>query len=406
MNIEWNKLRAFNGDIKNGFEELVCQLARVEPISNKDKFVRVGTPDGGVESFCILSDNSEYGWQAKFFSSVDDTQWKQLEKSFKTAFEKHPNLVKYFICIPLDRADPRITIKKGKRIGQRINHFMDKWNEKIDEWTAYAEEKEREIEFEYWGNSEIFERLARKENEGKLHYWFEKEEFSDDWFKNHLNESIKNLDKRYTPELNFELPIAKTFDGISRDKYFKTQFISFLDDFLKKYHNVVSNIENAQLKSDIDKIISLTASFRQEYEKIDFKEIHSIDLDILISKLEDVEEKVSNLSSKFYNLYLKHKREDKEKSAYTDTNPYGRQIEKLRNFNNSISEFLNFLHSYTVKLSNYPIMFLSGAAGVGKSHLLADIATTRLNRNQFSILLLGQQFVNDEPWNQIKNFFM
>jgi hypothetical protein len=67
MNIEWNTLRAFNGDVKNGFEELVCQLARAEQISNKSKFIRVAAPDGGVEAYCVLSDNSEYGWQAKFF---------------------------------------------------------------------------------------------------------------------------------------------------------------------------------------------------------------------------------------------------------------------------------------------------------------------------------------------------
>mgnify|MGYP006189092977 CR=1 FL=1 len=115
MNIEWNTLRAINGDIKNGFEELVCQLARVEQILNKSKFIRVAAPDGGVEAYCVLSDNSEYGWQAKFFSSIGDVQWKQIDESFKTAVNKHPNLVKYYICTPLDREDPRIIISKGKR---------------------------------------------------------------------------------------------------------------------------------------------------------------------------------------------------------------------------------------------------------------------------------------------------
>jgi len=32
MNIEWNKLRTFNGDIKNGFEELVCQLVIINKL--------------------------------------------------------------------------------------------------------------------------------------------------------------------------------------------------------------------------------------------------------------------------------------------------------------------------------------------------------------------------------------
>jgi hypothetical protein len=52
--------------------------------------------------------------------------------------------------------------------------------------------KGREIESEYWGHSELFERLGKKENEGKLYYWFWQEEFSEDWFTNRLQESIRN----------------------------------------------------------------------------------------------------------------------------------------------------------------------------------------------------------------------
>lgn len=195
MNIEWLKLRSFNGDIKNGFEELVCQLARAEQIENKTKFIRVAAPDGGVEAYCILSNNDEYGWQAKFFTSMDDVQWKQLDKSFKTAFEKHPNLKKYIICTPLDRQDPRIVKQKW---------FMDKWNKKVNEWESFSISRGRKIEFEYWGNSELFERLSKRENEGKLYYWFRQEEFSENWFKQKLEESIRNLDKRYTLQINFD----------------------------------------------------------------------------------------------------------------------------------------------------------------------------------------------------------
>ncbi|MFX7874626.1 hypothetical protein ABTK18_19625, partial [Acinetobacter baumannii] len=84
-------------------------------------FIRVAAPDGGVEAYCVLCDNSEYGWQAKFFQSMGDSQWTQLDESFKTAFAKHPSLVKYYICVPLDRPDPRITITQGKRKGQQVN---------------------------------------------------------------------------------------------------------------------------------------------------------------------------------------------------------------------------------------------------------------------------------------------
>ena len=403
MNIEWSKLRAFNGDVKHGFEELVCQLARVEPINSKTKFFRVAAPDGGVESYCILSDNSEYGWQAKFFSAMGDVQWSQLDKSFKTAFEKHPNLVKYYICVPLDREDPRITITKGKRTGKRVNHFMDRWNAKVNEWESFSKSKGRDIEFEYWGNSEIFERLGKRENEGKLYYWFEQEEFSDNWFNQRLQESIRNLDKRYTPELNFDLPIAKVFEGISRDKYFNTQFNSYLDDLLKNFSKAVSHVKETKVKDLVEKIVSIVAKFRHLCEQIDFVEITLIDNSGLTSLLEEVRQIIDSLIHQFYELDSASKKEKKAKGEYaSDANTYGWDIEYFRKLNSLIYEFIEFLNGSTALLSNNPFMLLTGEAGIGKSHLLADIAMKRVERNQFSILLLGQHFTTEEPWSQIK----
>lgn len=103
MNAEWNNIRPLNVDIKNGFEEHVCQLARAKKINNSRQFIRVATPEGGIESYWQFKDNTEYGWPAKFFTPIGVAQWKQLDESFRTAFDKHPSLVKYYICIPLDR---------------------------------------------------------------------------------------------------------------------------------------------------------------------------------------------------------------------------------------------------------------------------------------------------------------
>ena len=65
MNTEWLKLRPYDGDQKKAFEELVCQLADYEPIDKRIKFIRVAAPDAGKEAYCTLSNEEEYGWQAK-----------------------------------------------------------------------------------------------------------------------------------------------------------------------------------------------------------------------------------------------------------------------------------------------------------------------------------------------------
>lgn len=395
MNTDWLKLRAFNGDIKNGFEELVCQLARAEQIADRTKFIRVAVPDGGVEAYCLLSNNDEYGWQTKFFTSMEDSQWRQLDKSYKTAFVKHPNLKKYFICTPLDRQDPRINKQKW---------FMDKWNDKVNEWTSFAKSQGREIEFEYWGNSELLDRLSKPENEGKLYFWFGQEEFSDQWFSQKLEESFRNLDRRYTPELNFDLPIAKIFEGLSRDKYFKEQYLSHLDNLLKNYNKSVSHVREVKVEDLVEKITGTITKFRQLCEQIDFIEISTIDQDGLTATLEEGRQIIDSLIHQFYELDSASKKEKKEKKKYiSEANSYGWDIEYFRKLNSSIYEFINFLNGLTVSLSNNPFMVLTGEAGIGKSHLLADVAARRAERNQFTILLLGQHFNSEEPWNQIKN---
>ena len=105
--IDWNAIRPLNGSRANGFEELCSQLARAECPAGS-RFERKGTPDAGVECYAVLNDGSEWGWQAKYFDKLGDSQWTQIQDSVATALERHPRLVRYFICVPLDRPDARI----------------------------------------------------------------------------------------------------------------------------------------------------------------------------------------------------------------------------------------------------------------------------------------------------------
>ncbi|MBK8685645.1 MAG: ATP-binding protein [Bacteroidetes bacterium] len=248
-----------------------------------------------------------------------------------------------------------------------------------------------------------FDRLNKPENEGKLYYWFGQEEFSDNWFKQKLEESILNLGKRYTPEINFDLPIAKVFEGLSRDKYFKKQFLSHLDDLLKKYNQAVSHVKADEVKDSVQKIDSFVNQFRQLCHQIDFEEITLIQHEELSAVLESCKEIIETLIHKFYELDSKKKEETKSKKEYvSEANSYSWDIEYFRKLSSSIYGFTKFLYGSIVSLSNNPFLILTGEAGIGKSHLLADVAKKREARNQFTILLLGQQFsTTEDPWSQI-----
>jgi hypothetical protein len=90
--INWECIRPINDSRQEGFEELVCQLARYETVLG-GTFTRKGKPDAGVECFWTLPDDSEWGWQAKYFlTSPTSSQWVQVDRSVKRFLETHPRL--------------------------------------------------------------------------------------------------------------------------------------------------------------------------------------------------------------------------------------------------------------------------------------------------------------------------
>ena len=155
--INWHNIRSFDGQ-REGFEELVCQLAAKEALPNAKEFVRIGKPDGGKECFWRMSDGSQKFWQAKYFTaSLSDQQWNQLEKSVKTAISNHPNISTYVVSIPIDRPDARVDGKKS---------MLEKWNERTTKWKKYAADQGMNVEFEWWGAFELGQRLVEPKNKG------------------------------------------------------------------------------------------------------------------------------------------------------------------------------------------------------------------------------------------------
>src|SRR5690348_3833510 len=97
--IDFTKIRAHDGSRNAGFEELVCQLAALEPRAATSAFFRKGRGgDAGVECFVRASNSAETGWQAKYNLSWTQGLAQALDQSIKTALAKHPKLAKYIVC--------------------------------------------------------------------------------------------------------------------------------------------------------------------------------------------------------------------------------------------------------------------------------------------------------------------
>lgn len=394
MSINWNNIRAIDGQ-REGFEELVCQLAGQEKIETQTEFTRIGKPDGGKECFWELENGDIYGWQAKYFiNSLSNSQWSQVNDSVKTTIDNHPKLTKYYIAIPVDRPD-------GKGRGKSM---LQKWNDYVASWKEYALSKKMNVSFIYWGKHELEIRLRKPENEGLIYYFFNESELIDSWFETKNQESIDALGGRYTPELNFDLPFLEFHNGFTRDQKFSDQINYHYEKVLERYRRTYLQNLETKLESKFYSTDNAIKSFRKAYEQIKFSGVQKIPFDLIRNQLSIINESIDAISNSFYQWRREKEKTDKNerKSIEYYSRPYNNELYKLRELSYAISDFLAFLNSEICALANSPYLLLIGPAGIGKSHTLADIVSKRSEANLTSLLLLGENFSTHEmPWTQI-----
>ena len=394
MSINWNNIRAIEGQ-REGFEELVCQLAGQENISNQVLFTRIGKPDGGKECFWELRNGDIHCWQAKYFTnSLSDSQWTQVDKSVKSAIDNHPKLKKYYIAIPVDRPDGRA---RGKSM-------LQKWKDHVAKWEKYAASKNMKVSFEYWGRHELETRLRKPEKEGLIYYFFNETELTDQWFDTKNQESIDALGGRYTPELNFDLPFLRFHDGFTRDQKFSKQINSHYEAVLEKRRRAYLRAKQKELEERVSSLDKAIEAFRKVYENINFSGVDSIPFDAIRRELKCMDEAAREISGQLYEWQEESENVKKEKGDRIDyySRPYNNELHELRKLSIAIDDFHTFLDSEVCTLANNPYLILVGPAGIGKSHALADIISGRKSNNQTSLLLLGENFsTNEMPWTQI-----
>jgi len=395
MSINWQNLTSLNGSQQSAFEELCCQLAAYEKAPPGSKFIRKGAPDAGVECYWLLPNGDEWGWQAKFFLSVPGTnQWQQLDESVERALEKHPLLTNYTICLPIDRQDPRIDQQKW---------FMDKWNDHLRKWEGWAKEKSLSVEFIYWGMHEIFERLSREEHRGRYFFWFNRELFSNQWFKNHIEEAVANVGPRYSPELNVELPISRLFDGIGRTFHFYKRLRVLYGNVIQGYKKASTRITLEIADNKIDSLYD-TIKLLSFVRDIDKLEVELIDIELISKSIDEAIQKSREIIRDLERVAEERKKDTQSSSTergspYRDSLDYDRHelFQLIRHFQN----LKDFVESNEVLLSNIPALLILGHAGTGKTHIFCDVAVARAEAGLPTLLLLGGQFRDEEPWSQV-----
>ena len=392
--LNWNNICALNGSRARGFEQLCVQLAGAET-SDAAEFRRKGTPDSGVECYRVLPDGTEWGWQAKFFTSaLTSSQWSQLDDSVKKALTGHPNLARYYVCIPHDRSDARIPTRKSEK---------DRWDDHVKKWKSWARDRAMDVELVWWGASELLERLSRPEHAGRRFFWFEFPDFHQGWFQSRLDEAIRAAGPRYTPELHVDLPIAQDLEMFERSEGALGRIKSRAIPISRVLGNVRfarRAVEEAGQSINLDEVIEPGQAILDAIKALSHAPDRELPITGIVERINETESAMRQGLDSIRALESAENTDAEGDHSGYHVSPLERLRGWLGRLSSELSDAREFLDS-AAELANKSVLILSGPAGVGKTHLLCDFAERRVAAGAPTVLLMGQRFLASEgAWPQ------
>lgn len=392
---DWDTLNPLNGSKHAAFEELCAQLARgVCPPDSK--FERKGTPDAGVEAYAVLKDSSEWAWQAKYFRSLGESQWKQLDASVEAALDGHPRLQRYFICAPMDLPDGRLGRAKSAR---------QRWNERVATWTEAARRKGMSVEFVWQGSHELFTLLARPEHAGLAHYFLGHRFLDDDWFTRRFHEARQAAGPRYTPDLNIQLELGEQFEAFGRVPSFFDRIRSVAGDIREHAHGLTLDATKAPEASLKPLLVAARAECSQvliDLQSLSDDPSISSPLTPLLASLHSARSSTAEALTEISRLWKDPKPALPETPGRPSSRPHeDPRAYPVRQLLEKLREAMRVVRAFE-KIAKVRLLILSGEAGTGKTHLLCDLARQRLQAGLPTVLVMGHRLLElSDPWIQV-----
>jgi len=264
------------------------------------------------------------------------------------------------------------------------------------------------VEFVWWGDSELLTRLSLEAHAGRVRFWFGSDQFSQAWFDRHLQLAISAAGPRYTPDVHVDMPLSEDFDLFGRReaavaavrrlaKGLRYQPAGLLrglvgDDALDDLPQL-RGVDD--LTSEVDK--ALTGVRCPPNEKWPLS-------DIIADAVESMKQ-LWACEDPLEAAAVAHNQSDKtEDSPHRHTsNPYRDVQYQVRALQAALGEVVEWLGKFE-PIVNSDLMIVTGDAGVGKTHLLCDVASGRLEQRCPTVVLMGQQFTTTEPpWTQARS---
>lgn len=385
------------GGQRDGYEQLICELVAQEPPHADAKFVSLhgAGGDGGVECYWTLPGGAEHGWQAKYWTSHADVDKSQLDASVKAALTNHPDLTKYIIAIPADPTGP--TGGKGKSLLEKIND-PGGW---LEGWQTMAADRGMTVAFEFEWATNTATRLTRLDTSGaQRRYWFDADVLSQQWWIDRLQDATDAARPRYTPELNVNVPAARSIAALCSDDEWWQAVLGQVDELteatrrLQHAGNDATAADLGAARSAATTVIEALKTWERTRTDAEFRGLDETLTDAIVVVREQEAVEVERMNATHENWDTAGWRQ--YQSEYMVHFP-AEAVDALRDLDGKLETATELLISPLGTLASSQVALMTGPAGIGKTYLALDAAARRLQRGLPSIVMHGRWFNDHDP---------
>lgn len=407
--IDFANIRSERGGQDEAFEEFCCHVAKrqLKSLPAGTKFVRLHGKggDGGVECLLVRPDGSKWGWQAKYVFKMD-TALRLLDKSVDTALKTHTELYRYTVCLPFDPSG-----RTAKRKGSGIASF-DRHRAK---WKAQAKDSAMSVDFELWSRSHLSSEVLKMDGAaGRVQYWFGSGVLDELWFRDNIDRALKDSEPRYNPKLPIDVPVAAALEAFGSTREWRKRVESQLVELEKLRLRWKKSMASRggtgmdpplpdSLRSDAEVLSrhldSITTLLQAEASAEPGSDATLSVFDQAVEAAERCESIVVSDLEKRHGPGTANSVGFRQFAAEYEVSFPATHVDTIRD----ILKWLEMARTDSVpliELSRSHATLLLGEAWIGKTHSICDAAFIRLRRGLRSVVLLGQQFSDAEPWHQ------
>lgn len=378
VEVNWENFASNNNDpdgVQHKFENLCRQLFTNDYLkeNKKSRNLHSNPNNPGIEAELILDErtNQYIGFQVKFFDTSVD--YGQILHSMEKALQYYTGKLSHIVLY----CNKAITSTSKSYIN--IVELLKKNN----------------ITIELVTDSAILD--AVRKYPYLANYYFGVNTISFEWVVAHNEKSFCDLGERFNRDFNVETETSKRLSLFARDQSAVQYINDKKENLIRKINRIKDDTE--QHSDYLEKVRSIVSAFEDvESETIGSAfEWHQYLQSFIVDDLAKINSEISqkkNLLEKIRPTIEKGRSrvEHKDLEKY---NSIRSEIEILYELLD-LPEILS-LTADENRLITAKELFVTGNAGIGKSHLLAAECQSLMNNQQFAVLLLAGNCYSDLP---------